>query len=111
GTLRVNGGQIALAPSRDDDPNVSEITYVATSSDAVELQRDSTKLQLAAPLRHVFERARLRVNANVAPATHGETVTEIAGSGNGSATDQRFSLAQGPLTYVSANTPTGSAST
>lgn len=111
GTLRVNGGQIALAPSRDDDPNVSEIAYVATSSDAVELQRDSTQLQLAAPLRHVFERARLRVNANVAPATHGETVTEIAGSGNGSATNQMFSLAQGPLTYVSANTPTGSAST
>ena len=51
------------------------------------------------------------VNANVAPATDGATTTEILGSGDASQTFQRFPLKQPPLTYVSAATATGSAST
>jgi predicted phage baseplate assembly protein len=52
------------------------------------------------------------VNANVAPATHGESVSEIAGSGDAAASSQRFVLKQPPLTWVSdASQPTGRAST
>ena len=40
----------------------------------------------------------------MAPATHGETVSEVLGSGNGSQPYQRFTLRQAPLTYVSAQT-------
>ncbi len=51
------------------------------------------------------------LDANVAPATHGVTTTEILGSGDASQTFQRFPLKQPPLTYVSATTPSGAAST
>lgn len=52
------------------------------------------------------------IYANVVAATHGETVpvTPI-GSGDGSQTHQRFKLKKSPLTYVSASTPAGIAST
>ena len=47
--------------------------------------RDHTVLRLAASLEHVYRRDTVRINANVAPATHGETVEEILGSGDAGA--------------------------
>lgn len=111
GTLAAKGSEIRLAPSRKDDPKVSEIAFIATSSDAITSDRDHTQLKLQASIQHVYERARLHINANVAPATHGETVETILGSGDGSVPNQRFALNQAPLTYVSADTPSGRAST
>ena len=51
------------------------------------------------------------MNANIAPATHGEAYSEVLGSGDATIPNQRFKLAKPPLTYVSAPTPTGRAST
>ena len=51
--------------------------------------------------------ATLVVHANVAPATHGETVTQVLGSGDGQASFRRFSLRRAPLTAVRATTPSG----
>ena len=51
------------------------------------------------------------LNANVARATHGETVQEVLGSGNGSQIFQKFMLKQPPLTYIPAANATGTAST
>src|SRR5262249_38778624 len=48
---------------------------------------------------------------NVARATHGETVSEILGSGDASQQYQQFTLKQPPLTYTSAATASGAAST
>jgi hypothetical protein len=62
------------------------------------------------PLTHPYVRRTVRIAANVAPATHGETVREVLGSGNGRAL-QRFALHKPPLTYVSAATPSGTRST
>ena len=53
----------------------------------------------------------MRINANVAAATHGESVQELLGSGDATIPYQAFTLRQPPLTYVSADTPSGSAST
>ena len=53
----------------------------------------------------------MRINANVAAATHGESVQELLGSGDATIPYQTFTLRQPPLTYVSADTPSGSAST
>lgn len=111
GTLTANGSEIRLAASRKDDPKVSEIVFIAATADAVVPERDRTRLKLQAPTRNVYERAGLRLNANVAPATHGETVEAILGDGDGSTPNQRFRLGQEPLTYVSAKTPSGRAST
>ena len=67
--------------------------------------------KLNAPLGCCYDRSTVTVNANVAPATHGETVGEIAGSGDAAAVNQRFQLKQSPLTYVSSTDPSGRAST
>ena len=64
-------------------------------------------VQLGAALEHVYERATLRINGNVAPASHGETVEAILGDGNAALANQRFQLNQAPLTYTSASTPSG----
>jgi predicted phage baseplate assembly protein len=48
------------------------------------------------------------LNANVARATHGETVSEILGSGDGSKANQSFKLKQAPsLTYTRSTAPGG----
>ncbi|MGQ9482272.1 MAG: putative baseplate assembly protein [Chloroflexus sp.] len=49
--------------------------------------------------------------ANVVAATHGETTAAPIGSGDGSRSHQQFRLKKSPLSYVSATTPTGTAST
>ncbi|MEZ5628238.1 MAG: putative baseplate assembly protein [Rhodocyclaceae bacterium] len=110
GTLTAKGSELRLADSRKDDAPVSEIAFIATGNDPIVLDRDHTHLKLTAPLQQVYARADLRINANVAPATHGETVEAILGSGDGAVANQRFALGQAPLTFVSANTTSGRAS-
>lgn len=71
-----------------------------------------TTLVFADRLKYRYLRDSFAINANVALATHGETVKdEVLGSGDGSRVNQRFALRKSPLTYVSAVTPTGSTST
>lgn len=70
-----------------------------------------TFLELAQPLAHVYRRGTLAIHANVVKATHGETRTEVLGSGDGSRALQTFTLKQPPLTFVPANVPAGVVST
>src|SRR5690606_38630377 len=75
-----------------------------------------TRLELDSELRHAYLPLTLRINANVAPASHGDSrqmqvQAEILGSGDGGSAFQRFVLQQKPLTYISAATPSGTAST
>jgi predicted phage baseplate assembly protein len=62
-------------------------------------------------LANAYQRDTVTLNANVALATHGETVHEVLGSGDASQSHQRFTLRQPPLTYVIADTPSGAEST
>lgn len=62
-------------------------------------------------LAYRYRRASVHIQANVVRATHGETKEEILGSGNASATMQRFTLRNAPLTWISAPTPSGVATT
>jgi hypothetical protein len=75
--------------------------------------RDSvhTTIQLAAPLSYTYDPPTVTIYGNVAKATHGQTQSEILGSGDASQTLQNFSLSKSPLTYVSAATPSGTDST
>lgn len=66
-----------------------------------------TAITLAEPLAHDFALRALRINANVAPATHGETRFEILGSGGQPRPFPSFAARQGPLTFVSADVPGG----
>ena len=60
----------------------------------------------------IFRRSDLIIYGNVAPATHGETVSEVLGSGDGSQPNQTFRLRQAPaLTCIRSTAPGGSEST
>ena len=58
-------------------------------------------------LAYRYKRDTVTIHANVVHATHGETHTEALGNGDGAQALQAFVLKQSPLTYVSAPTPSG----
>jgi hypothetical protein len=105
----VPGQQVVITGAALDQSgrSVSEVRTIA----AVALVDGYTKISLDLDLAHEYDPASVTINANVAPATHGATKSEILGSGDGAATYQQFALKQPPLTYVSAATPSGVAST
>jgi hypothetical protein len=71
-----------------------------------------TVLRFVAPLTHRYRRDSLRFYANVVHATHGASVLEeVLGSGDGTVANQAFGLLHTPLTYLSAPTGNGTAST
>lgn len=111
GNLTISADKLRLAAARKDDLQVRQIAFIAANDAAISHDRDYTSITLQAPLLHVFERSTLRINANVAPATQGESVDTLLGDGDAGAANQRFVLNQAPLTYISANTPSGRAST
>ncbi len=70
-----------------------------------------TRLIFQQPLpAGLFDRASVAINANVVVATHGESVSEVLGSGDASLSNQRFTLSRPPLTFLSAPVPGGRAS-
>lgn len=78
----------------------------------VEVEAGFTVVTFNESLAYPYVRKSVTINANVATATHGETVQEeTLGGGDATQVFQRFTLKQPPLTYVSASTPTGAAST
>ncbi len=70
-----------------------------------------TFVTLAKPLAYRYRRDTVTIYGNVVRATHGETRQEVLGSGDAAAAFQQFALKQPPLTYVSASTLSGVAST
>jgi len=70
-----------------------------------------TFLKLAKPLSFQYKCDTVTIYGNVVRATHGETRSEVLGSGDGSKALQRFTLSQSPLTYIAAPTAAGAEST
>ncbi len=62
-------------------------------------------------LANSYIRTTVTIYGNVVPGTHGETVHEVLGGGDGSKKNQTFTLKKAPLTYVSAATASGTEST
>ena len=104
-------GQRIVASGKDSTTGeaISEIVQISAI--------DGKILALTPPLKKSYVRTASKpeesfsLNANVAHATHGETVSEILGSGDASQRYQQFTLKQSPLTYVSAANASGAAST
>lgn len=113
GGARLSVGQFSLAPAGSDDPGVSEYAFVSsvTAQSVPGAGHAYTRIRLKSALAHCYNRAVTTVNANVALATHGRSVSEILGSGSAGTPNQSFTLKQSPLTYVQALTPTGRQST
>ena len=98
-------GQWLVASGKDSSTGkaLSEIVQIS--------QIDGATITVSPPLASSYARSTFSLNANVARATHGETVMEILGSGDASQAYQQFTLRQPPLTYVSAAAASGAAST
>lgn len=111
GTLTLEARLIEQVPALDTDETVQEIAFIGTLPSDLVHDRDRSHFKLSGALKHCYDRETARVNANVARATHGETVTEVLGSGNARQANARFALRQSPLTHVSAATPSGRQST
>ena len=108
GTLDAAPGELVeMAPDQEEDPLLSEVcTLERVTSDGVR-----TTLELTDPLTRWYDRGTTWLWGNVAAATHGETVREVLGSGDGSRTHQRMELKRAPLTYVSAASASGAVGT
>ncbi|MGW8250430.1 MAG: putative baseplate assembly protein, partial [Anaerolineales bacterium] len=107
GSVLVRRRFLKLEPPLDADPQVSEVASLSAVID----EQERTMLRLEEPLQNLYDRNTVTIYANVAQATHGETVGEVLGSGDGTQPNQRFTLKKPPLTYVSAATPSGVEST
>jgi uncharacterized phage protein gp47/JayE len=112
------GRWVAISGERTDVPGTtgvraSEVVMLAGVRQSAPLDGDSvhSTLILANRLAYRYRRDTVTIQGNVVPATHGETRQEVLGSGDASRELQSFTLHQRPLTYVSAPTPDGVAST
>lgn len=112
----VEAGSDDLIPYVEDKNDAipvppSSLNQVELVSELIEIETLGQQyITFKEPLTHVYIRSTVKINANVAEATHGETKIEILGSGDGSAVFQKFKLKQKPLTYISAASPSGSES-
>ncbi len=97
------GAQIPLGQT---DVFAWRITNITSGQDTLH-----TTLVLANSLAYTYDPTTVTIYGNVAKATHGQTVGEVLGNGDGSQALQKFALHQSPLTYVSAPTPPGAQST
>lgn len=108
--LYLRAGQNAiLTGERADLDGITESEVVTLKE--VLLDNGYTVLVFENDLKYQYLRSSVTINANVALATHGETVTELLGSGDAGQANQKFVLKQVPLTYVGSDTPSGVKST
>jgi hypothetical protein len=98
---------LELEEADEDDEVVSEAAFI----DKVSHTQKRTTIFLKSALQNYYDRTTLTIYGNVARATHGETIEEVLGSGDGSKANQRFKLKKPPLTYTSAATATGGQTT
>lgn len=103
------GQPIALSGTQSDPPGVTanEILFLTSITHIAGF----TVLGFATGLQNSYIPSSVTLSANVTLATNGATVKEVLGSGDGSQVNQSFTLKRPPLTYVSAPTPSGIAST
>lgn len=114
GTVTAAKDELLLTLSEEDDALISETVKISKRKE--ERHDDilvvNSMLEFSSALENIFDHDTVSINANVAPATHGETVPlEYMGSGSGTSVNQSFVLNKTPLTYVSAATPSGGEST
>jgi hypothetical protein len=116
-----SGRWVIVSGQRTDVPgtdavNASELVMLAGVEQGADasLPGDtvhSTLVLANAGLAYRYRRDTVTINANVVRATHGETRSEVLGNGNGAVALQAFALKQSPLTWTSAPTVDGVAST
>lgn len=108
--LHLRTGQSAiLNGERADLEGITESEVVTLKG--VLIENGFTVVLFENSLKYSYVRNSVTINANVALATHGETISELLGSGDAGRASQKFVLKQVPLTYVSAAASGGVKST
>ena len=105
GTVTASRSSLVLISAEKGDATISELAVVESCAG------DPTTLTLQSGLVNLFDRVTVTISANVAAATHGETVTEVLGNGDAAQVNQSFKLKQTPLTYIRSIAPGGAEST
>lgn len=98
---------ITLLPAAADSEVVSEVVKIQSPP----TDQQMPVLTLQQPLKNAYDPTTVKIYGNVVQATHGETIEEVLGSGDGNLTNQRFALKKPPLTYVPTTTASGANST
>jgi hypothetical protein len=104
------GRSLILTGERDDLPGVIQSELVVLADVFHNFGEGFTSLILTRGLGNTWRRETVTLNANVGLANHGETVTEVMGSGDAARPFQRFALQEGPLTWISAPVASGAES-
>ena len=100
------GQPVAITGERNDLRGVT-VSEVVIVSDVVHSGGFTTLFFESPGLQYSYVRRTVTLNANIARASHGETVTEVLGAGNGAQANQRFILKKPPLTYTSSADASG----
>ena len=101
------GRRLIVRDTRDSDG--TEVAVQATLVAVHPVAPGRAELEIDPALAEPLRRDSVVVHANVAPASHGESVSEVLGSGDGSAAFQRFRLKHQPLTHRAAENEIGAA--
>lgn len=112
----VEGDATAMAPGRKvilsgRSSGGATTAAVVTVKSTTAKPGGRTELVLSDAPETPLERAGVVIFGNVTRATHGETVQQVLGDGDGRRRFQGFPLRHQPLTHVQADTPAGSSST
>ena len=123
-TIQLNGVYEGLAPGRwvvvsgeradlDGVTGVmaSELVMIRNAAIVSDNGGPRTELTFANELAYRYKRDTAVLLANTVRATHGETVSEVLGSGDARRRWPAFDLRKPPLTYLPAPTPAGAEST
>lgn len=102
------GRRVIVRGRRADDGR--PLTHAATVGDVTVVDAQRCELRITPALPAALARESVVVFGNVAPATHGETTTQVLGQGNAAQPFQRFELQRGPLTHRLAPGESGVAS-
>ncbi len=110
------GQKIIVCGEQDEDDKrgVYVCELVEISEAEIDHKKDDrfiTRIKLVTSLKNSYVRKTVSIHANVAAATHGESVREVLGSGDATKSYQSFILKQPPLTYISSSTPSGTETT
>jgi len=106
GSLTTADENVKQLGAEPKDETVSEAAVIEKF-----VHKERTTLTLKSAVTNLFDPTTVTINANVLEATHGETVTEVMGSGDANRANQSFRLRKPPLTYVPAVAASGKQST
>ncbi len=105
----VAGRRVIVKGDRSDGAGEGVHVTTLISATPAALPADGGTLVIDPPLPWALKRETVVVYGNVVAASHGESVTQILGSGNAGVPFQRFELKQLPLTYRAAPNEIGAA--